>query len=76
MRSSTTCSGAAAQLVAGLAPVMGWVQRARCVRAHRRSVQRWLDDLEVAGLVTHERDGDGRSWRTRIVLLAADSRPS
>ena len=68
------------QLVAGLAPVMGWGQvprdraeRARFVRAHRRSVQRWLDDLQAAGLVAHEpeQDSDGLWWRTQIVLLAA-----
>jgi len=68
------------QLVVGLATVMGWgpvprgrLERARFVRAHRRSVQRWLDDLEAAGLVLHEpeRDGDGSWWRTQIVLLAA-----
>jgi hypothetical protein len=46
------------QLVVGLAPVMGWgsvpagrAERARFVRGHRRSVQRWLDDLEAAGVV-------------------------
>ena len=45
----------------------------RFVRAHRKSVQRWLDDLQVAGLVAHEpeRDRSGRWWRTQIVLLAA-----
>ena len=68
------------QLVVGLAPVMGWgpvprdrAGRARFVRAHRRSVQRWLDDLQAAGLVAHEpeRDGDGLWWRTQIVLLPA-----
>ena len=66
--------------MAGLAPVMGWgpvprgaAERARFVRAHRASVQRWLDDLQAAGLVAHEpeRDGDGRWWRTQIVLLRA-----
>lgn len=71
-----------AQLVVGLAPVMGWgavprgrAERARFVRTHRRSVQRWLDDLEAAGLVAHEpeRDEGGRWWRTQIVLLAAPS---
>jgi hypothetical protein len=69
-----------AQLVVGLAPVMGWgtvprgrVVRARFVRAHRRSVQRWLDDLQRAGVVAHERERDqrGQWWRTQIVLLAA-----
>src|SRR4051794_24487494 len=69
-----------AQLVVGLAPVIGWgpvprdaAGRARFVRAHRRSVQRWLDDLQAAGLVVHEpeRDGDGRWWRTQIVLVRA-----
>jgi hypothetical protein len=68
------------QLVAGLAPVMGWgpvprggPERARFVRVHRKSVQRWLDDLEAAGLVAHEpeRDAEGRWWRTQIVLLQA-----
>jgi hypothetical protein len=68
------------QLVIGLAPVMGWGQvprgasaRARFVRAHRRSVQRWLDDLQAAGLVAHEpeKDCDGLWWRTQLVLLAA-----
>ena len=69
-----------AQLVVGLAPVMGWgpvprgaPDRARFVRAHRRSVQRWLDDLQAAGLVVHEpeRDDGGRWWRTQIVLVRA-----
>ena len=64
----------------GLAPVMGWGashaivhERARFVRAHRKSVQRWLDDLQAAGMVAHEpeRDGRGQWWRTQIVLLAA-----
>ena len=43
------------------------------MRAHRKSVQRWLDDLQAAGLVAHEpeRDSAGRWWRTQIVLLAA-----
>jgi len=68
------------QLVLGLAPVMGWgaiptarVERARFVRAHRKSVQRWIDDLQAAGVVAHEpeRDEHGRWWRTQIVLLAA-----
>jgi hypothetical protein len=67
------------QLVVGLAPVMGWgtpprgAERARFVRAHRKSVQRWLDGLQAAGLVAHEpeRDEGGRWWRTQIVLLVA-----
>lgn len=68
------------QLVVGLAPVMGWgvvprggVERARFVRAHRRSVQRWLDDLQFVGIVAHEpeKDCDGLWWRTQLVLLTA-----
>jgi hypothetical protein len=49
----------------------GGAERARFVRAHRRSVQRWLDDLQMAGLVADEpeRDADGKWWRTQIVLL-------
>ena len=59
---------------------MGWgrsrggaAERARFVRAHRKSVQRWLDDLQAAGVVAHEpeRDTRGQWWRTQIVLLAA-----
>ena len=68
------------QLVIGLAPVMGWgavptggSERARFVRAHRKSVQRWLDDLQAAGVVAHEPERDQRGWwwRTQIVLLTA-----
>ncbi|RKQ92956.1 hypothetical protein C8N24_2813 [Solirubrobacter pauli] len=60
--------------------MIGWgtvprepARRAAFIRAHRRSVQRWLDDLESAGVVAHEpeRDGDGVWWRTQILLLAA-----
>ena len=49
------------------------MERARFVRAHRKSVQRWLDDLQAAGVVAHEpeRDTRGQWWRTQIVLLAA-----
>jgi hypothetical protein len=68
------------QLVVGLAPVMGWgaipasrAERARFVRAHRKSVQRWLDDLQAAGVAAHEPERDARGWwwRTQIVLLTA-----
>ncbi|MDA0141183.1 hypothetical protein [Solirubrobacter deserti] len=36
-------------------------------------MQRWLDDLEAAGVVVHEpeRDDGGRRWRTQIVLQRA-----
>jgi hypothetical protein len=70
------------QLRVGLAPVIGWgavprdrAERARFVRAHRKSVQRWLDDLQAGGLVAHEpeRDGQGLWWRMQIVLLRAPS---
>ena len=71
-----------AQLVLGLAPIMGWrnipdrkdVQAvARFVKAHRKSVQRWLDWLELAGLVSHtpQQDEEGFWWRTVIELHAA-----
>ena len=68
------------QLVVGLAPIMGWgavptsgSERARFARAHRKSVQRWLDDLQGAGVVAHEPERDERGWwwRTQIVLLTA-----
>ena len=68
-----------AQLVIGLAGIMGWrdvpdrgdhVKRARFVRAHRKSVQEWLDWVALAGLVSHtpQRDEDGFWWRTIIEL--------
>ena len=73
-----------AQLVQGLAPIMGWgsppagrAQRERWVRAHRKSVQRWLDDLQRAGLLVYdgERDNRGQLWRTLITLLPAPDPP-
>jgi hypothetical protein len=74
-----------AQLVAGLAPILGWgpppttrAGRERWVRAHRKSVQRWLDDLQAAGLLSYEgeRDNRGQLWRTIITLRAAPSPPA
>jgi hypothetical protein len=79
------CNGSArfgcslAQLVIGLAPIMGWrgiPERgdeqavARFVKRHRKSVQRWLDWLELAGLVSHtpQQDEEGFWWRTIIEL--------
>jgi hypothetical protein len=59
---------------------MGWgaipagrAERARFVRAHRKSVQRWLDDLQAGGVAAHEPERDARGWwwRTQIVLRAA-----
>jgi hypothetical protein len=68
-----------AQLVIGLAPIMGWrgipdrgdeQAVARFVKRHRKSVQRWLDWLALAGLVSHtpQQDEDGFWWRTIIEL--------
>jgi len=82
------CQGSArygcslAQLVMGLAPIVGWrnipgpqahAARARFVKAHRKSVQRWLTWLQLAGLITHtpQRDEEGFWWRTIIELHAA-----
>jgi hypothetical protein len=72
-----------AQLVIGLAPIMGWPIRAsrgrldaaalaRFVKAHRKSVQRWLDWLQLAGLISHtpQQDEEGFWWRTIIELHA------
>jgi len=81
------CQGSArygcslAQLTMGLAPIMGWrnvpkprehAARARFVKAHRKSVQRWLDWLQLAGLITHtsQQDEEGFWWRTIIELHA------
>jgi hypothetical protein len=73
-----------AQLVAGLAPILGWgpppagrVERERWVRAHRKSVQRWLDDLQAAGVLSYEgeRDDRGQLWRTVITLRPAPAPP-
>ena len=67
-----------AQLVMGLAEIMGWrrfptaQQGGGCagVKAHRASVQRWLDWLQHAGLVSHtpQQDEEGFWWRTVIEL--------
>jgi hypothetical protein len=68
-----------AQLVMGLAEVMGWrnipnrrdrLAVARFVKAHRASVQRWLDWLAHASLVSHtpQQDEEGFWWRTVIEL--------
>jgi DNA-binding PadR family transcriptional regulator len=66
------------QLVVMLAPVLGWPpapppgtgERARWFRARRKSVQRWLQLLQDAGLidVSGEKDQDGYWWRTIITL--------
>ena len=68
-----------AQLVIGLAPIMGWrgipdrgdeQALARFVKRHRKSVHRWLDWLELTGLVSHtpQRDEEGIWWPTIIEL--------
>lgn len=67
------------QLVSGLAPVMGWQgTREQLVRAHRKSVQRWLDWLDAAGLVSHtsQQDEEGFWWRTIIELHASPELPA
>ena len=76
-----------AQLVIGLAPIMGWKgipdrgdeqAVARFVKRHRKSVQRWLDWLQLAGLVSHtpQQDEEGFWWRTIIQLHAAPQLPA
>ena len=89
-----------AQLVIGVAEVMGWrdiprmstdpnvgiglrrrryeQQRARFVRKHRKSVQRWLDWLQDAGLVAHtpQQDEEGFWWRTIIELHPVPQLPA
>ncbi len=74
-----------AQLVVGLAPIMGWgpvppprsFQRRKFIVAHRTSVARWLDWLERCGLAAHtpERDDEGWWWRTVIHLQPAPPSP-
>jgi len=63
-----------AQLVAGLAPIMGWKPGTpdQLVARHRKTVQRWLDWLQDAGLVSHtpQQDEAGFWWRTIITLHA------
>jgi hypothetical protein len=84
---SATFACSIAQLTLGLAPIMGWrnipdrrdhVAVDRFVRAHRRSVQRWLDWLQAAALVTHtpQQDAEGFWWRTIITLHACPELPS
>ena len=87
------CSGSArygcslAQLVIGLAPIMGWrgipdrgdeQAVARFVKRHRKSVQRWLDWLQLAGLVSHtpQQDEEGFWWRTIIELHPVPQLPA
>ncbi|MGA2924418.1 MAG: hypothetical protein ABSG43_00275 [Solirubrobacteraceae bacterium] len=68
-----------AQLVAGLAGVMGWQgARDQLVRQHRASVRRWLDWLQDAGLVSHtpQQDDQGFWWRTIIELHAMPELPA
>ena len=76
-----------AQLVIGLAPIMGWrgipdrgdeQAVARFVKRHRKSVQRWLDWLELAGLVSHtpQQDEEGFWWRTIIELHPVPQLPA
>ena len=77
-----------AQLVMGLAPIMGWGglpnrgrlprdkylrEREAFVERHRASVRRWLDWLELAGLLSHtpQQDEEGVWWRTIIELHPA-----
>jgi hypothetical protein len=60
-----------AQLVMGVAEVMGWQgTREQLVARHRKSVQRWLDWLADADLVSHtpQQDEEGWWWRTIIEL--------
>jgi len=75
-----------AQLVFGLAPIMGWrgvpdrrdvAGRRRFVKRHRKSVQRWLAWLARAGLVSHvpQQDEEGFWWRTIIELHPAPPLP-
>lgn len=67
------------QLTVAIAPIVGWgpvppastTDRAKWFRAHRRSVQRWLELLQDAGMVhvSGVRDSEGYWWRTVITLL-------
>src|SRR4051794_33140783 len=58
------------QLVAGLAPIVGWgpvpppksAERARFFRRHRASVQRWLGWLVEAGLIEVEAETDNQGY--------------
>jgi hypothetical protein len=77
---------AIAQLVIGLAAIMGWrgipdrkdeEAVRRFVKRHRKSMQRWLDWLELAGLVSHtpQQDEEGFWWRTIIELHSCPHLP-
>lgn len=68
------------QLAVGLAPLLGWPPapedlelRAAWLAARRRSLKRWLDDLQAAGILSYEAEKDNRGqwWRTIITLHAA-----
>lgn len=86
-RGSARYGCSVAQLVIGLAPIMGWKgipdradeqAVARFVKRHRKSVQRWLDWLQLAGLVSHtpQQDEEGFWWRTIIQLHAVPQLPA
>lgn len=68
------------QLAQTLAPVLGWdpppreqLERERWLRAKRKTIDRWLTDLQAAGVLSYEgeRDNRGQWWRTIITLHEA-----
>ena len=67
------------QLVAGLAPIMGWERsgdRFADRDAHHASVRRWLDLLQALGLIRWQAgiNDTGEEARTEITLLASSRR--
>ena len=76
-RAGATVATSMPQLVAGLAPIMGWERsgdRFADRDAHHSSVRRWLRWLQAAGLVAVRTalNDAGEEARTEITLLALD----
>src|SRR5512144_1488537 len=74
------------QLAVGLAPIVGWPpappanepeERARWLAKRRRSLKRWLEDLQAMGVLAYQAECDqrGRWWRTIITLRAPEQPP-
>jgi hypothetical protein len=81
---SGTYACSIAQLAVSFAPILGWdpppaggEDRRRWVNAKRKSIERWLTDLQAAGVLIFdgERDNRGQWWRTLITLRQAPDAP-
>lgn len=75
-RKSAAVAVSVDQLIAGLMPVMGWLDRGSLEdnrSSYSKSVRRWLDRLAAMRLLEWRgvRDNRNRWWRTELLLLPA-----